>query len=837
MKDIAEKKPQAAAFDYDRTLEDKGADASAETGNALQRLAESGVETMIVTDRPDMGHRPGEAGILEALSPLGPQQKRLLTVGAQRGAAAYSFDANGRPVALSRAAGWTAKERAALMKALRLVLPDATDSVLTDYDAFARLPVGLDAAAVAAAGETVRAELERAGIKANVSARRPVNGDVEPYLYVTRYDKSAGVSFLRYRRERLRDVERLPGWLKPLGRRLANLLPAADVSGERTLIVGDQFFGERQGDAGMLAGAPGALAIAVAGAADPRLPNVFVWNKTGHAASMELARAASAPKGPAMPDMDWKAFAGLMLGRSISIITFVGTTIAYPALATSIITSSAFGTLLALGAVVTIGAGFVVGKFAGKLSPRAGMSLNAFLRGAFLLDVPLFAYFGILNYWTLLLGAAANGFVLASIITTEGTYLRQLFGFKNLGTVNAIFQLSAYAIQVIFGLMLGVGHFVDGHSLMIPFVVAAAAHFGLVLPLSWFLLPKPKKQETAPAAASPAPAASPSADAKEPFVFFRSPALEALRRWAPPLLAAAGAAAFVAFQTAIPVTVALALWMLTSDKFLSIARQDKAIAGAVGLVGLGAFVFYAIQNFAIPTMAKALGGADSGLLNGQMLGAMFFGFLLSISSLVKLPEVRIPVIGRVGLQRLVQAALAGLAGYWMATGLLPVLLPGATALAAAGVVVAATAAAIASMALAEFVSDKGWLSLLGLGFGALFVPAALWGSVPAMLGGLLAVGYFWGPAFTTLITYLQKRAPKDQLGPVMGLNSSVLNAGISLGVASLSAVAAFSTPAFPFALGVVAAAGAAVGAVYFLASRLLPGLASRLFTTQKETSK
>ena len=60
-------------------------------------------------------------------------------------------------------------------------------------------------------------------------------------------------------------------------------------------------------------------------------------------------------------------------------------------------------------------------------------------------------------------------------------------------------------------------------------------------------------------------------------------------------------------------TVALALWMLSSDKFLSLARQDKAIAGAIGLVGMGAFVFYALQNFAIPTMAQLLGGASSGL--------------------------------------------------------------------------------------------------------------------------------------------------------------------------------------------------------------------------------
>jgi len=829
---LAADKPQAAEFDYDRTLEAHGAPASAETGAVLKALADSGVETMITTDRPARGLRPGEAGIVDALATLSPEQRSAVTVGAFRGAETLAFDAAGRPVTLWRASSWSASERQGIVAALRRARPEASAAALSDYDAFLPLPVGTDAAAVAKAGELVRAELERSGIRAVVSARRPVDDSDEPYLYVTRYDKSLGTRFLLGRRERLRDVERLPSWLRPLGRAVSRLALWNDVAPEKTLIVGDQFMGERSGDAAMLKAAPGALAIAVGGSADPRLDGVFVWNKTGHAAAMELARAASAPKGPAMPDMDWKAFTGLMLSRSISIITFVGTTIAYPALATGVIGGAGFGTVLSLGAVVTIGAGLVVGKFAGKLSPRAGMSLNALLRGLFLLDVPLFYAFGFLNFWTLLIGAAANGFVLASIITTEGAYLRQLFGFKNLGTVNAVFQLSAYAIQVIFGLMLGMGHWVDGHSLMIPFVVAAAAHILLVLPLNWFLLPAPKKE--APPASAAAKAAQTAPTAAPRPVFSASPLLEGLRRRLPPLLAAAGAVAFVAFHTAVPLTVALAVWMLLSDKFLSLARQDKAIAGTIGLVGMGAFVFYAVQNFAIPTMAKLLGGADSGLLNGQMLGAMFFGFLLSISSLVKLPQTRVPLIGRVGLQRFLQAGLSGLAGYWMATGLLPALMPAAGALVVAAVVAAAMGAAAGSMALAGRVSDKGWLTLLGLGFGAAAAPALLWGNVPVMLGALLAVGYFWGPAFTTLITYLQQRAPKDQIGPVMGLNSSVLNAGISLGVAALSSLAAFVTPAFPFSLGVIAAAGLAVGAAYFAAARLLPGLSPRLFKTTKE---
>ena len=826
---IAAQKPQAAAFDYDGTLEPSGNPATAETGAALKALAESGVETMILTDRSPMGRRAGDAGILDALSTLSADQRAAISVGANRGARVIAFDRAGLPLTVRQAAGWTEAEKTILNAAGQRVaaahgssLVDGSATLMTDYDFALFLPAGATDEDASRAAQRMREELSALKLQASVVPRHSNPELPSPYVTVTKYDKAQGIAKFLALREvlgRLRDAERLPSFMRGAARAILGRLPSAAVAGSSTLVVGDHFFGERGIDSGMSLGAPGSLGIAVGGSADPRLDNVFVWNKQGHAASMELARAATAPAPAQMEGMNWKAFGGLFGARTFSIIAFLGTTLAYAKIAIGAVGPTSYGTLAALGGLVSIAAGPLMGKLADKFSARTGMAVNTILRAVFLLDLPLFSAFGVLNFWTLLLGAIANGWLLASIMTTEGAYLRRLFGFKNLRTVNSLLQLNYFGLQIVFGLILGIGQLVDGHNLMIPFYIASAVNAFIVLPITWKTMPAAAPQ-AAPAVAG-APAAPKTSKSRAIAAFFKT-------YWKETLLLGIGLATFPLLHSALPITAALVYWITRTEGFKAL-KGDKSLVGAIGLVSLGAFLFYALQSFALPTIATVLvGKAASSLMLGKLLGAVFLGQMISSSSMAKLPTIRLPVIGRFGLQRLVQGAVLAMVGAWVFTGLFP-----GSLLAAAAFI----GAAAAMMAGAHFLTDKGWIKLIGTGLAFLALPALFWGNVPILLGSLAVFGYFFGPASVALSSYIQRRAAPEKIGQVMGIQGSLFNAAISLGIGTVSLIASHLTPMFPGTMWAIAGLAAAAAVVYFLASQKLPGLPARSVHTKEEGKK
>lgn len=825
------KKPAAAAFDYDSTLEASGTPISKETAEKLEALAKSGVETLILTDRAPLSRRVGDVGMDTTLASLTPSQKSLISVATNRGAQIW-ISGMSRDAVRSKA--WTNEETVALngagMELERKYGKAEVDHekrvVRGDYDYARFLPAGTPEATVDEAAAFMKSELERRGVKAAVTPRYAGGIETFPYVTVSKYDKSHGVLGLRRLREhlgRLRDVERLPRFLQGAARALISVLPKGSVPASSVLLVGDHFFGPRGIDADMAKGAPGALSIAVGGTADPRIDNVFVWDKKGHEASMELAAAASAPAAPQLEGLDKKAAWGLFLSRSFSIIAFLGTTLAHAKLTYSIVDAKAFGTIAALGALAAIAAGPLLGKVADKMSPRKGMSINTIMRGVLLLDLPLFAALGILNFWTLLLGALANGFLLSSILTSESAYLRRLFGFKNLGTMNSLLQLNYFGLQIVFGLLLGIGKLVDGHDLMIPFYIASAANFFLVLPIIRRTMPNTTQAQADPTLADAVPNKVERGGALPRAVG----ALKSFAKkyWKEILLFGAALASFPFLGSALPITASLAWWVTRTEGF-SLFTKDKGMLKALLLVALGAFMLYSTQSFLIPTMAKILGGTGSALLNGKMLGALFLGQMISTSTLAKLPVVRLPFIGRFGLHRVIQGVVLGMLGAWVYFSLIPgsVLAVGA-----------ALAVAAAMMAGGSRLTDKGWLSLVGVGLGSLLIPAFFWGAPAALLAGLVAFGYFMGPMISNLFAYVGRRAPANQVGAVFGVQGSLFNAAISLGIGSVSLLAGLFTPSFPPTLLAVGLLGLAAGAVYFLVARTMPGLSAGLFKSKEES--
>lgn len=558
----------------------------------------------------------------------------------------------------------------------------------------------------------------------------------------------------------------------------------------------------------------GALTLAVGGLADPRLENAFVWPTKGKEASDEIlgALAQAAP----VEEMDKKAIGGLFAQRTISIIAFVLTSIAYPLITIPAVGVAGYGALMALGPLAAIATGPLNGLIADRMSARNGLVLMAAMRAVMALALPLFALFGVLNFGTLLLAAVANGWLLSSLMITEGTYILRLAGAKNVPMVNGLAAINYLSIQVILGLILGVGQYVDHFNLMIPFYISAAVHIAFVIPIIWKTIPniRPAAASAVKAAVSFTAAARAGGEDLKAFL---------AKYWKEAALFAASVGAYFIWHSALPISGALMLWISRSDGFKAVWTQ-KPLRWAMLLSALSASLVYPLQYLALPLMALTLGGAaGKGLILGQLLGAYFFGQLvanagqLSASNgTTKMPDIKIPFTGKVlAFERLVQGVVLGLAAIWAGVSLFP------------GSLVAAAAAAAIGAALlygSSKLSARGWIKFYGIGLAAMLLPFAFWGSMLALFASLVLLGMFAGPSAVALTSYFQINAKKSDLGAAIGVNGSTFNAAVSFGYGLMSLIAGLFTPAFPAALGAISLIFIAAGAVFFIAPKLLPGL-------------
>ncbi|MCX5795636.1 MAG: hypothetical protein NTY77_09100 [Elusimicrobia bacterium] len=820
LKTLSADKPQAAIFDYDGTLEANQVKASAETAAALKASADAGVDTMVLTARSDL---PGDlkgSTVLESLSTLTPEQKAGLVVGSNRGSRMLVFDKKGGGRLIYAAPVWTSQEREAIGAVAAEVKARYGEAAfkgkvgqMTDYGYSLFLPVGTSAADVEAASEMLRAGLAERGVKADVEGRTALNPRNPSYLVVSKFNKSHGVEMMRKNSDlygRMRDVvQKLPGKLQGLGTKIVAVLPRSAVPESKTIVVGDHMFGMRSEDLDMAKAAPKGMALAVGGTADPRAERVFVWPTQGHAATQEILGALGRRDSGGV---DKKSLFGIFTSRTASIAAFFLTSTAYAFIAIPAVGLASYGALMALGPLAAIAMGPLSGMLAKKLSARNAMALNTVFSVVLLLALPVMSAFGIINFWTLLVASIGNGYVLSSVMTTEGIYIKRFSG-KYLGTVNALTMIDYLSIQSLLGLILRAGRLTDYLQatvphLLAPYLIAAGVNLLVVLPLIWKFVSNAKAAD----AAAPGQTAKPAKTWAE-----RQDAAKAFLKkyWKEALIFSASLALFPVLHTTLPAVIGLLNWVAHTEGFKTL-WANKPLRYALLANSALAVLSYPIQSFGLPLMAGALAGAaGKSQLLGQLLGALFFGQLISSTSQAQLSEIRIPFIGKVKVQRFIQAGVLGLLGTWTFL----TLAPGSILLAAV-----AAAAGAGLMALTGKLTDRGWIKYVGAGLAFLALPLMLWGNIPALFAAVLMMGVFLGPTYNALGTYFYKNIPAGKSEGTIAVRGSIFNGAISMGYAVMSLLTSGLHMAFPVLLWPLVAAALVLGLGFLFLPKLLPGL-------------
>lgn len=837
-------KPAAVVADYDDTLSEFRKPIPPYVAAALKGAADAGVDVAVLTDRTDIKRNEKDTTILDSLDGMTLAQKQAITVAADSGARLLEYDAQGKAVVTVDAKlSFTDKQRDAIKAASAATAEkfgryefNGQEENLSAFKWVRFLPLGMPAEQVQAAAAFMRERLAANGApEIAIDGRQAADPKNPSYLTISLLDKSVGVNALRSsrdERERFKDTVRHPSLAK-----LASKLPSwlvggksQPIAGKDTLVLGDSFFGTRMVDALMSKAAPGALTIAVGGQADPRVDNVFVWPTKGGQASAEILGALAKPSSTSI---DKKTFAGLFTQRTIGMIAFMGMVIALPFAAVPVIGWSGYGVIMAFGPMAGIAAAAVTGGWIDKLGSRDSFALNTLLRGLVILAVPAFAHFGILNFWTLMLAAVGEGWMISTIMTTEGAMVRRLFPVKHLGWINAVLFQNYLGLQVLLGLIMGFGQIVDKLDPYTVLLGAAVINLGVVLPIIWATIPNTK---------STAPAAKPG-EARTPFLkrYWKEAGLFAAALAAAPLLqvfpavtAALGISPVVV--AALLIASALVYWISRTDGAAKMSAGEftkpaadgtKApLMRAVGLMALSALMMYPLQYFILPNVAEALAGAaGKGQLLGEFLGALFLGNLIATAAQARLPEMRLPFVGRFGPEFFIQAAVVGLTFTWLAVTM------GAGLLAAFG----GAAVAAAAMYLGRRLSDRGWLQLMGLGFASLWLPYLTWlGFVPflslpmAWLASMVAVGLAYGPIYVKLISYIMGHTAQEHSGKVQGVVGGYFNGAISIGYGLTTLAAGFLHPVFPALLAAFGIFYLLGGGAFFRSPSWLPGLPKRI---------
>jgi hypothetical protein len=961
-------KPEMVLSDYDRTLASTKADISAEMAEALAAVPNAGVEIALLTDRPAAPRYEGDVTIFQSLASMTPVQKRKLSVLSDKGAKTSIFDRNGEPVLIHEETfAWSAADRAILAdasKALRERFGDQDflgNAEVYERDEYERfLPASLTDAEIAEAGRIADAVLAKGGLAGvHIVARRPFGAGEVPYVRISMTDKSAASARIRKdvrRLERARDAARFGGGSRAIRflETIASRFSKRPVSARNTVLIGDSFMPEAVApgsDALMAKGSPGATTLAVAGVASPRIDNAFVWPTTGETASLEILNAIGEPT---VAEVDKKGVAGLFAQRTIAITTYILTTIAFTAIAVPVIGWVGYGSVMAVGSLAPIAVGPLNGWIVDKLSARNSMALNTAARVVLDFLPPALVLLGMVNTPTLILAAIANFWILSSVMTTEGAYIKRLAGKKYVGPVNSLLWMNYLVVQVVLALILGFGAVVGIVGPVNAYFIAAAINAFVIMPIVWFTMPNQKpipksllaieneikridaipeaertKKDSSRSTALATALGEREAALKNELVQIelaiqelaaerqaaedprRLDAIETelrvllndrraikneLARAVPErlshservaklraavlpwfkrygvgfaLLGASILSYFAVWSSPVPIAVALGYLVSRTDgakllwagrgrdigkremalveriqeleakekpnqKELAAAKAElerwkKSPRIAMLYIALGALTLGPLQSFAIPRFTEAVTGLpmaspESTLLFGQYLGALFFGSLIANAAQVRLPEVQVPLFGRVQGQRFLQGLVALLAPIWVYTSLAP-----GSLLAAAG----ALAGVATLMALAAKLTNRAWLKFLGLGMAGIWLPYLAWGSAflspaTAMFLSVVLAGGVYGPAFVSLKTIFEGSLQKSILGKMIGVQGSLLNAARSVAIGGTAALYGALNPAFPAFLAVLGGFYAAIGAAFWLAPRFFPSLPKTL---------
>jgi hypothetical protein len=544
--------------------------------------------------------------------------------------------------------------------------------------------------------------------------------------------------------------------------------------------------------------------------------------KNGGRAEQTPAAARGIPAAPApgaAPVVNTKALIGDFIFRTFGVGTYyLSFMLAYPLIAIPLVGAPAYAALQALGSVAAVAFGPLSGKLAKKFSPRGAMVTAYAIQVALLLAVFGLGVFGLLNFWTLLLASIGNGWVMAAVQSVETTNYKRFSG-PYIGTVNALSTINTFSLFTILGLILRTGSLVDywqkiAPNLMLPFLSAALIVAGIVIPIAWKTLPNTKVDD----AVAPTVAASQLGKAARALAFVK-------RYWKETVLFAAGLASFPFIHSTIPAIAALMFWVTRTDGFQA-PRTHKPLLFGIIATGVLSFMLTPLQSYSLPMIASVLGGAaGKTLLLGKMMGALYFGHLLSSASQVQLPEVRLPLVGSVKAHHLVQIGVLGL----LAACTFLTLVPGSALMAAAAV-----AAGAAWMALGSRITDRGWLRFVGIGLAGIGLPLFFWGNIPVLFASMLLVGLFLGPAGNAATAYTYKNIPDGQSANVCAARFSIINGSSALGYGIVSLLASMHKTPFPATLWPIWAIFLAAGLGFVFLPKLLPGLPGKVFKGKNE---
>jgi len=528
---------------------------------------------------------------------------------------------------------------------------------------------------------------------------------------------------------------------------------------------------------------------------------------------------------PSAPDAATgaKALKWMYIQDAISMSVFIMTSIAYPMIVIPAVGAVTYGVLMALGPLAAIALGPLSGMIANRFAPREGLAILSALRAVLTVALPILALAGMISFWPLLIASIANGWQFSLLMTSRTAYTRrfaitdpkQTRSWLHIGNLTTLGFSIYFVLQVLMGSIGQIGGLVDAMSPMMPFWISAGVNV-LLVGLNYWKIPKIANVVSNAAGAVKA--------AAEPFTkkaaafgrkFWKEIALfagtMAVYAWGLPF-----ALPLIGTGIGSPLWMAAALvyWISRTETFKSVMSTPK-IRNALLLSALAAGLIYPFQNLAMPLIAASLGA--KALIYGQLLGAFFFGQLLSNASMARLPEVRIPFINKtVGAERLLQAGVLTLAAIWAGVRLFP-----GSLLAVAG----AVAVGMALIAVTSRLTNRGWIKFFGIGLLAAVGVALSWGFYPGIFASVMLLGLFVGPFVSAINAYISGNSDPKMVSQTFGVSSSLFNAMTSFGYGLLSATTkAYGDPAFPSALTPIIAVYIAAAVLFFFAPRWLPGL-------------
>ena len=542
------------------------------------------------------------------------------------------------------------------------------------------------------------------------------------------------------------------------------------------------------------------------------------------AASADEKPQVPAPA-PSAPDAATgaRALKWMYIQDAISMSVFIMTSIAYPMIVIPAVGAVTYGVLMALGPLAAIALGPLSGMIATRFAPREGLAILSGLRAVLTVALPIMALTGMISFWPLLIASIANGWQFSLLMTSRTAYTRrfaitdpkQTRSWLHIGNLTTIGFSIYFVLQVLMGSIGQIGGVVDAMSPMMPFWISAGVNV-LLVGLNYWKIPKIANVVSNAAGAVKA-AAEPFTKKAAAFVkkFWKEIAVFAgtigVYAWGLPF-----ALPLIGTGIGSPLFMAGALvyWISRTDTFKTVMATPK-IRNALLLSALAAGLIYPFQNLAMPLIAASLGA--KALIYGQLLGAFFFGQLLSNASMARLPEVRIPLINKtVPAERLLQAGVLALAAIWAGVRLFP-----GSILAVAG----AVAVGAARIAVTSRLTTRGWVKFFGVGRLAAHGGARSWGFYPGIFASVMLLGLFVGPFVSAINAYISGNSDPKMVSQTFGVSSSLFNAMTSFGYGLLSMTTkAYGDPAFPSALTPIIAVYIAAAILFFFAPRWLPGL-------------